>query len=475
MSYENDDWFPDLAADRGRRQIVPKEVCNSKETSGIFVMNSPREGASSKAILPAEKIVYAGERYLYCWRFLYWWRSKQSSQEDGFMEKSVIVSAARTPIGSFQGCLAPVKATELGSIVIREALSRAGIDGKEVDDVIMGCVLTAGLGQAPARQAAIAAGIPEEVGALTINKVCSSGLWAVALADQLIKSGECEIVVAGGMESMTNAPYLLPDARSGMRLGNSKVVDSMVFDGLWDIHTDQHMGGCAEMCAEKYGFSRKMQDEFAAQSYKKALNAIESGDFKDEIIGVKVAQKKGVDKVVDTDEEPARVNFDKMSALKPSFLKNGTITAANASSISDGAAALVVMSESRAKKEGISPLSRIAAYSAHSQKPEWFTTAPIGAVKKVLEKAKLTIGDIELYEINEAFSPVTMAVIKEFNLDESKVNISGGAVALGHPIGASGARILVTLLYGMKRLGKKRGLATLCNGGGEATALILER
>ncbi|MFH1830674.1 MAG: acetyl-CoA C-acetyltransferase [Pseudomonadota bacterium] len=390
------------------------------------------------------------------------------------MEKSVIVAAVRTPIGSFQGCLAPLKATDLGAVVIHEALVRAGIDGKKVDEVIMGCVLTAGLGQNPARQAAIGAGIAEDVGAFTVNKVCSSGLLAVILADELIRLGEREIVVAGGMESMTNAPYILPNARGGMRLGDSKAVDSMVFDGLWDIHTNQHMGSCAEMCAEKYGFTRKMQDEFAAASYKKALGAIESGAFKGEIIGVEVAQKKGGAKIFDTDEEPARVNFDKMATLKPSFIKDGTVTAANASSISDGAAALVVMSESWAKKQRITPMCQIVAHATHSHAPEWFTTAPIGAIKKVLEKANLSADDIDIFEINEAFSPVTMAAIKEFNLDESKVNVSGGAVALGHPIGASGARILVTLLYAMKRLDKKTGLAVLCNGGGEATAMIVK-
>jgi len=390
------------------------------------------------------------------------------------MKRSLIVSAVRTPIASFQGGLASFKATELGSIVIREALARAGLDSGKVDEVIMGCVLAAGLGQAPARQAAIGAGLPVGVGALTINRVCSSGLWAVALADQRIRLAECSAAVAGGMESMTGAPYLLPDARRGMRLGDAKVVDSMVLDGLWDIHTDQHMGACAELCAEKYKYSRQMQDEYAVNSYKKALNAIKNKHFKDEIVGVEVRQRKGEPRMFDTDEEPGRVDFDKLPTLKASFKKDGTITAANASSISDGASALVVMSEDMAKKEGIQPLATIVAYASHSQEPEWFTTAPVGAIKKVLERSALTADKIDLFEINEAFSAVAMAATQELKLDESRVNVSGGAVALGHPIGASGARILTTLIHGLRRLGKRRGLAALCNGGGEATAMVVE-
>lgn len=387
---------------------------------------------------------------------------------------TVIASAVRTPIASFQGALSTLKATQLGAVVIREALKRAGLDVAAVGEVIMGCVLAAGLGQAPARQAAILAGIPDNVGAMTVNKVCSSGLVAVYLADCLIRVGDQSVVVAGGMESMTNAPYLLPKARQGLRLGDADVVDSMVRDGLWDIHTGQHMGSCAEMCAGKYAFTRQMQDEFAKSSYEKAQNAIEKGYFKDEIVGVLVKQGKGEPKVFDTDEEPARVKYEKMPTLRASFKEGGTITAANASSISDGAAALVVMSEERAKEEGVRPLAKIVAYATHSQKPEWFTTAPIGAIKEVLEMSGITIDKIDLFEINEAFSAVTMATMKELELDESKVNVSGGAVAFGHPIGASGARILTTLLYGLKRLGKKRGLAALCNGGGEATAMIVE-
>lgn len=388
--------------------------------------------------------------------------------------RSVIVSAARTPVGSFQGGLGRLKATELGAIAIREAVRRAGITGGDVDEVIMGCVLPAGLGQSPARQAALGAGLPKEVGVLTINKVCSSGLRAVMLADQIIRAGDCEVVVAGGMESMTNSPYLLPGARGGFRLGDAKAVDSMVLDGLWDIYTDQHMGSCAELCAAKYGFTRREQDDFAAGSYRKALAAIESGAFRDEIIAVPIPQKKGEPIPFDTDEEPGRVDFERIPTLKPAFKKDGTVTAANASSISDGGAALVVMSEGRAKRAGLKPMAAIVAHAGHSQEPEWFTTAPIGAARKALERAGLKAGDVGLFEINEAFAAVAMAAIRDLNLDERRVNVNGGAAAIGHPIGASGARILTTLLHAMRKRGVKRGLAALCNGGGEATAMIVE-
>ena len=390
------------------------------------------------------------------------------------MERTVIVSAARTPMASFQGSLATMKSTDLGGVAIREALARAKADPAKVDEVIMGCVLPAGLGQAPARQAMLSAGVPQGVSALTVNKVCSSGLVAVMMADRIIRAGDAQVVVAGGMESMTNAPYILPNARAGYRLGDGKIVDLMVLDGLWDIYSNQHMGVCAELCAAKYGFTREEQDAFAEGSYRKALAAIEAGHFRDEIVAVAVPQRKGEPKMFDTDEEPGRVNFEKMRTLKPSFKKDGTITAANASSISDGAAAMVVMGEAAAKAAGVKPLARIVAHATHSHEPEWFTTAPVGAIRKALERAKLTAGDIDLWEVNEAFAPVTMAAIREFAIDGKKVNVSGGAVAIGHPIGASGARILTTLLYGMRRLGAKRGLATLCNGGGEATAVIVE-
>lgn len=390
------------------------------------------------------------------------------------MAKSVIVSAARTPVGSFQGSLSSFRAPDLGAFAIKEAVARAKIKPSDVQEVIMGCVLPAGLGQSPARQAALAAGIPKDVTVLTINKVCSSGLRSVMLADQIIRAGDCEVVVAGGMESMTNAPYSLPNARGGYRLGNGQIVDTMVFDGLWDIFTNQHMGSCADLCAKKYGFTREMQDEFAANSYRKALAAIESGGFKAEIVPVQIKQKKGDPIIFDTDEDPGKVKFDKIASLSPAFNKDGTVTAANASSISDGGAAFVVMSEERAKKEGLKPLARIVAHGSHSQDPEWFTTAPIEASRKVLAKAGWKTTDVDLFELNEAFSVVTMAAIKDLNLDPKKVNVKGGAVAIGHPIGASGARILTTLVYAMKDHGAKRGLASLCNGGGEATAMAVE-
>lgn len=390
------------------------------------------------------------------------------------MDRTVIVSAARTPLASFQCALSGFRSPELGAIAIREAVTRAKVKLSDVEEIIMGCVLPCGLGQAPARQAALAAGIPKESSALTINKVCSSGLRAVMLADQMIRSGDVSIVVAGGMESMTNSPYIIPKARGGLRLGDGKIVDSMVTDGLWDIYSDQHMGSCAELCAEKYGITREMQDEFAIDSYRKAQAAIASGAFKDEIIAVDVPQKKGSPIKFDTDEEPGRVKFDKIPTLKPSFKKDGTVTAANASSISDGAAALVVMSESRAKKLGMKPIAAIRSHAVFSHEPEWFTTAPIGAARRALDRAKIAVHDIDLFEINEAFSVVTMMAIRELEIDPKRVNINGGAVALGHPIGASGARILTTLLYAMKKGGKRRGLASLCNGGGEATAMIVE-
>lgn len=380
-------------------------------------------------------------------------------------ERSVILSAVRTPIGSFQGGLASLRAPELGSDALKGAVERSGIDAADLDGAIMGCVLTAGLGQSPARQASLGAGIPKEVGVLTVNRVCSSGLMSVVLADQMIRAGDASVVAAGGMESMTNAPYCIPDARSGLRLGDKRIVDTMVYDGLWDIHSDQHMGACAELCAKKYGFTREAQDAFAKRSYERAQDAIANGRFADE--SVTVAQ-------VGVDEEPGRANFEKMTKLRPSFAKDGTITAANASSISDGAAALVVSSEAYAGECGAKPIAAILAHAGHSQEPEWFTTAPVGAIATALKKAGLKKEDIDLWEINEAFSCVTMAAIKEYDLDIEKVNVNGGAVALGHPIGASGARILTTLIHAMRARGAKRGLAALCNGGGEATAMIVE-
>lgn len=390
------------------------------------------------------------------------------------MENTVIVSACRTPIASFQGSLSGFRSPELGAIAIKEAVRRAAVKGEDVGEVIMGCVLPAGLGQSPARQAALGSGLPKEVGVLTVNKVCSSGLVSIMQADRYIKLGECDIAVAGGMESMTNAPYLLPNGRSGYRMGDGKVVDSMVFDGLWDIFTNKHMGACAEMCAKEYKISRQDQDEFAIGSYKKAIAAAEGGKFSKEIIPVAIPQKKGDPVMFSKDEEITKVNFDKIPQLRPVFEKDGTVTAANASSISDGASALVLISEEQAKKRGLKPLARVVAYAGHSQEPEWFTTAPIGASRKVLNKAGLDIKNIDLFEVNEAFSVQVLAFVKELGLDINKVNVNGGAVAIGHPIGCSGARIVTTLIHALKDRGGRYGLATLCNGGGEATAMIIE-
>lgn len=381
------------------------------------------------------------------------------------MTTSVIISACRTPIGSFLGALAGSKATELGAIALREALCRAGLKSDQIEEVIMGCVLAAGLGQSPARQAALGAGLSNKVGVLTVNKVCASGLKSVMLADEMIRAGDAQIVVAGGMESMSNAPYLLPRARQGLRMGNAELVDSMIFDGLWDIYNNIHMGNCAEMCARKYSFSRQEQDAYAVESYKRALSAIENKKFAPEIVAVgEVGQ----------DEEPFRVKFEKIPQLKPAFEKEGTVTVANASSVNDGAAACVVMSEEKALSLGLKPLARIIAHGGASKEPEWFTTAPVDAIRSVLDKAGWKTGDVDLWEINEAFAVVALAALKELKLDPKKVNVRGGAVALGHPIGASGARLLTTLLYSMKELKAKRGCVSLCNGGGEAVAMLVE-
>ena len=390
------------------------------------------------------------------------------------MREVVILSASRTPIGSFNGSLANIPATQLGSIAIKDALAKSGVSGDQVNEVIMGNVLTAGEGQAPARQATLGAGLPNSVTCLTINKVCGSGLKAVMLASQSIMLGESEVAIAGGMESMSLAPHLLEKSRSGYRMGNVQIVDSMIKDGLWDPYHNFHMGNAAEMCVKKYEFSKEAQDNYAIKSYEKSLNAIKEGHFVDEIAKVEIPNKKGDPLIVDTDEEPFKSKLDKIPSLKPVFEKDGTITAANASSINDGAAALVLTSADKANELGLKPLAKILAHVSHAQAPEWFTTAPVSAIQKVCAKAGLKIEDIELFEINEAFANVTMAAIKELNLDPDKVNINGGAVALGHPIGASGARILATLVHTLKRTGKKYGLATLCIGGGEASAMIIE-
>lgn len=390
------------------------------------------------------------------------------------MTDAVILSAVRTPIGSFQGALSSLKAPQLGAAAISAALQRAGITGADVEEVVMGNVLSAGVGQAPARQAALGAGIPNTVPCSTLNKVCGSGLKSVMWAAQTIKAGDAQVVVAGGMESMSNAPYLLPTARNGMRMGHQQVVDSMILDGLWDPYNDKHMGNCGDMCAREKDFSREAQDEYATETYRRAQAAVAGGAFKAEITAVKVPGKKG-DTLVDADEEPGKVDFDKLKSLKPAFGKDGTVTAANASKINDGAAAIVVASAEWAKAHGKKPVARIVSYAGAAHQPEWFTTAPIPAMQKALKLAGLTVNDIDLWEINEAFAVVTMAAIRELGLDRSKVNVNGGAVALGHPIGASGGRILTTLLHALEARGLRRGLASLCIGGGEAVAMIVER
>ena len=391
------------------------------------------------------------------------------------MPSAVIVSACRTPIGAFGGSLSSLPATRLGAIAVREAVRRAGIPVQLVNEVIMGNVLTGGEGQAPARQAAIFAGLPPSVECLTVNKVCGSGLKAVMLAAQSVLLGDAEVVVAGGMESMSNAPYLLEKARTGYKMGNASLVDSMIKDGLWDVYNDYHMGSAAELCARECAVPRAAQDEFSITSYRRAIEAQKNSLFSEEIVNVEIPQK-GVDPaIVSEDEEPKRAKFDKIPMLKPAFEKDGTITAANASKINDGAAAVVVMSDARAKALGLRPLARIVAHGSSAKKPEWFTTAPADAIPKVLSKANLAKDDIDLFEINEAFAVVNLAVNKLLGLDMNRVNVNGGAVALGHPIGASGARILVTLLHVLKQRNARRGMAAICIGGGEAAAMIVER
>lgn len=387
---------------------------------------------------------------------------------------SVITAIARTAIGSFQGALSSVPTVRLGAAVIKSAVERAGLMGEDIDEVIMGNVLSAGEGQAPARQAAIYAGLPNTVECMTINKVCGSGLKSVMLADQAIRCGDAEVVVAGGMENMSLSPYYLMDARGGMRLGHKKVVDSIIGDGLWDPYGDMHMGNCAEVLAKEENFSREDQDAFAVESYRRSLEAIEIGYFKDEITPVEISQRKGDPIIIDTDEEPGRGKPEKIAKLRTAFEKDGTITAANASSINDGAAALVVMSAEKATELNSKPICKIVAQTSVAHEPLYFTTAPGKAITKVLDKAGHTINDIDLFEINEAFSNVALAAMREHNIPHEKVNIFGGAVSMGHPIGASGARILVTLISALKQKNKKLGLATLCIGGGEAAAVIVE-
>lgn len=386
---------------------------------------------------------------------------------------SVILSAVRTPIGAFLGSLSNFSAPQLGAVVIREAVKRAGIEPNEVSEVIMGEVLQGGVGQAPARQSAIYAGLPVSVPCMTINKVCGSGLKSVMLADQAIRCNDAEIVVAGGMESMSNAPYFVKKARTGFKMGNVELIDLMIHDGLWDVYNQIHMGNAGELCASECNISREEQDEYAIMSYKRAIEATEKGWFAEEIIPVEIEDRKG-NIIVDKDEEPFKVNFEKIPQLKPVFKKDGTVTAANASSIDDGASAVVVASESIAEQKGLKPLARIIAHTSYAQQPEWFTTAPAKAIKNVCNKAGMKIEDIDLFEINEAFAVVSIVTCRELGIPYEKVNIHGGAVALGHPIGASGARLLTTLIYALKKTNKKYGLATLCIGGGEASAMIIE-
>lgn len=387
----------------------------------------------------------------------------------------VIVSYARTPIGSFQGALSALPAPELGAAAIRGAVERAGLDAVDVQEVFMGNVLPAGLGQAPARQAAIAAGVPNSVPCTTISKVCGSGMKAVMLAHDLIKAGSADVIVAGGMESMSNAPYLLDRARGGYRFGHGQVIDHMLFDGLEDAYDKgRSMGTFAEDTADHYGFSREAQDEYAIESLNRARRAIEDGSFAQEIVPVTVKTRKGEVEVAQ-DEEPGRSDPAKIPSLKPAFRKDGTVTAASSSSISDGAAALVLMRRSEAERRGLKPLAVIHGHAGHAQAPAWFTTAPVGAIQKLLEKLDWRAGDVDLYEINEAFAVVAMAAMRDLDLPHAKLNVHGGACALGHPIGASGARILVTLLAALEKRGLKRGIASLCIGGGEATAVAVER
>ena len=387
----------------------------------------------------------------------------------------VIVDAARTPIGSLNGCLASVPATQLGSIAAADALRRARVLPAQVDETIIGNVLSAGLGQAPARQVAIGAKVPVTAGALTVNKVCGSGMMATIVAANRIQAGEAETVLVGGMESMSRAPYLLDRARGGYRLGHAQLLDSMILDGLWDANTQRSMGLCGELCAEKYGFTREAQDDYAAESYTRALAAQAAGQFAAEIVPVQVPGRAGRTETVAEDEEPKRGDLVKMRNLKPAFKEGGTVTAGNAPSVNDGAAALVVTSARRAEMLGLKPLVRIAGMAGAATEPEWFTVAPIEAMRKLFKKTGWFADSVELFEINEAFSAVTMAAIQELALDPGRVNVKGGSVALGHPIGASGARILVTLLYAMSERGARRGVAAICLGGGEALALAVER
>lgn len=389
------------------------------------------------------------------------------------MKEVVIVSAVRTPIGSFGGSLSSVSATRLGAAAIKGAIEKAGIDANIIDEVFMGNVVSANLGQAPARQAALFGGIPNTVPCTTVNKVCSSGMKSIMIAAQTIMTGDNEVVVAGGMENMSSVPYYVDSVRKGNKLGDQKLIDGLVKDGLWEVYNNYHMGNAAELCAAEFGIGREEQDRYAVQSYKRSAAAVESGKFKDEIVPVTIKTRKG-EIVVDTDEEYTNVKFDKIPALRPVFQKDGTVTAANASTINDGAAAMILMSKEKADELGLKPVARIRGYADAAHEPEWFTTAPVKAIPKAIAKAGLSQNDVEYYEINEAFAVVSLAAIKELKLDENRVNVNGGAVSLGHPLGASGARITVTLINVLKQNNAKIGVAALCNGGGGASAVVIE-
>ncbi len=390
------------------------------------------------------------------------------------MREIVVVGMARTPFGSFQGVLSTVPAPKLGAVAIEAALKRSGLKADQVSEVIMGNVLTAGEGQAPARQASIYAGIPNTVPALTVNKVCGSGMKAIMLGVQSILLGESEIVVAGGMENMSLAPFILNQARSGFRMGNQTLQDSMILDGLWDPYNNQHMGNCAELCAQEKRFSRQDQDQFAIESFKRAQEAQKSGRFAEEIVPVEIPGKKGEIQRIVADEGPSKVQFEKIPSLKPVFDKQGSVTAANASTINDGACALVLTSLDSARQLQLKPLAKIVAYATHAGAPEWFTTAPAGAIVKAMRKVNWQMKDVDLFEVNEAFAVVALAAQKELSIPLDRLNVWGGAIALGHPIGASGARIVTTLISALKNRGLKRGVAGICIGGGEATAICVE-
>jgi acetyl-CoA C-acetyltransferase len=391
------------------------------------------------------------------------------------MDDVVILSAVRTPVGAFQGALSSLPAHALGARALSAAIERAGVTPEQIEQVNLGCVLTAGQGQAPARQATLGAGCPPATGAVTLHKVCGSGMRAVMLAANDLRCGDFKLVAGGGMESMSQAPYLAVGARDGLRLGHGKLIDSMIHDGLWDPYGDLHMGNCAEACATEYKFSREEQDAYSLESYRRAREATERGLFAEEIVPVQIPQRKGEPVVVDRDEEPFKSDLSRIGTLKPAFQKEGTVTAGNASKINDGAAALVLTTAPHAERLGVKPLARIVAQASHAQEPQRFTTAPGGAVRGVLERAGLKAADIDLWEVNEAFAVVAMAFLRDLGIAADRLNVRGGAVALGHPIGASGARILVTLIHALRERGARRGCAAICIGGGEATAMIVER